>query len=67
MEPQANTEDDELLNEKQTAEFLSVAVGTLQVWRSTKRYNLPYLKIGRSVRYVKSKARKFRDSRTFAA
>jgi hypothetical protein len=28
-----------------------LSVGTLAVWRSTKRYNLKYVKVGRWVRY----------------
>lgn len=41
----------ELLDEKQAAEHLTVSPGTLSVWRSTGRYNLPFVKIGRMVRY----------------
>ena len=40
-----------LLNEKQAAEHLTVSPGTLSVWRSTGRYNLPFVKVGRMVRY----------------
>jgi predicted DNA-binding transcriptional regulator AlpA len=40
-----------LLDEKQAAEHLTVSPGTLSVWRSTGRYNLPFVKIGRMVRY----------------
>jgi predicted DNA-binding transcriptional regulator AlpA len=41
----------ELVDEKQAAEHLTVSPGTLSVWRSTGRYNLPFVKIGRMVRY----------------
>lgn len=41
----------ELLNEKQAANHLSIAAATLSVWRSTGRYNLPYVKVGHAVRY----------------
>ena len=41
----------DLLDDKAAAEYLSVARGTLGVWRSTGRYNLPFLKVGRLVRY----------------
>lgn len=41
----------ELLDEKQAAEHLTVSPGTLAVWRSTGRYNLPFVKVGRMVRY----------------
>jgi len=42
---------DPKFTEDQAAEFLGVKSQTLSVWRSAKRYNLPYLKIGRNVRY----------------
>lgn len=35
----------------EAAEYLGLAVSTLEVWGSTKRYDLPYIKLGRSVRY----------------
>lgn len=41
----------ELLDENQAAEHLTVSPGTLSVWRSTGRYNLPFVKVGRMVRY----------------
>lgn len=41
----------ELLDEKAAALMLDVAPGTLSVWRSTGRYGLPFVKIGRKVRY----------------
>jgi len=40
-----------LLTETQVAEFLQLAPGTLQVWRCTKRYPLPYVKLARAIRY----------------
>jgi hypothetical protein len=40
-----------LLSEDEAARLLDVSPGTLQVWRSTKRYDLPYIKVGRNVRY----------------
>ena len=42
-----------LLDEQEAADFLKMKVSTLRVWRSEKRYNLPYYKIGRSVKYKK--------------
>ncbi|MEF8730668.1 MAG: helix-turn-helix domain-containing protein [Candidatus Accumulibacter meliphilus] len=41
----------DLLDEKEAGLFLDTAPGTLSVWRSTGRYNLPFVKIGRKVRY----------------
>jgi len=46
---------DALLNTQQAAEYLSLKPGTLEVWRSTKRYQLPYVLLGsRHVRYRQS-------------
>lgn len=45
---------DELLDYKGGAQFLGVRRGTLQVWVCTGRYGVPYLKIGRLVRFRKS-------------
>lgn len=50
----ANLPADALLDDTQAAAALSVKPGTLAVWRTTGRYNLPYLKIGRLVRYKAS-------------
>jgi len=41
----------ELLDQDAAAEVLHVKPGTLSVWRSTGRYNLPFIKVGRKVRY----------------
>ena len=40
-----------LLNERQAAELLGVAPQTLTVWRLRKSYPLPYVKLGRVIRY----------------
>lgn len=39
------------VDEKQAADVLDVKSTTLAVWRSTGRYRLPYLKVGRLVKY----------------
>lgn len=41
----------DLLDDHAAAAILDVSPGTLSVWRSTGRYALPFLKIGRKVRY----------------
>jgi hypothetical protein len=52
MNPQSIAQaSKELLDEKAAAAVLDVTPGTLSVWRSTGRYALPFLKIGRKVRY----------------
>lgn len=56
--------DDQLLNSKQAADYLGIAVETLNVWRCTKRYNLSYIKVGRLVKYRQSALDAFLESRT---
>lgn len=40
-----------LLTPKDAAKQLGTTAGTMNIWRSTGRWNLPYVKIGRLVRY----------------
>ena len=40
-----------LYDEKRAAEILGVSPTTLTTWRSTRRYDLPFVKIGNAVRY----------------
>ena len=54
----------DLSDEKAAADFLGVATGTLSVWRSTGRYNLPFIKVGRKVRYRKSDLLAWLERRT---
>lgn len=42
-----------LLNRTEAAFILGIKPQTLAVWKSNKRYNLPCIKVGRSVRYRK--------------
>ena len=41
----------ELLDARAAAAVLDVPAGTLSVWRSTGRYAIPFIKVGRNVRY----------------
>ncbi len=52
-----------LLTKEDVSEILGVTVGTLAVWRATKRYKLPYVKSGRLVRYRDSDVQAFIASR----
>lgn len=49
---------------EQVSELIGVTVGTLATWRMTGRYNLPYVKIGRRVRYEAETVQTWLDSRT---
>ncbi len=46
--------NDELLGYEDGAKFIGIRPGTLQVWVCTGRYGIPYLKVGRLVRFRKS-------------
>lgn len=54
----------DLSDEKAAADFLGVATGTLSVWRSTGRYNLPFIKVGRKVRYRRADLLAWLERRT---
>jgi hypothetical protein len=53
-----------LLDNNAAAAFLGVSSGSLEVWRSTKRYNLKYIKVGRLVKYRLSDLEEFLNRRT---
>jgi excisionase family DNA binding protein len=48
-----------LLTPTETAKLLRVSHGTLAQWRHHKRYPLPFIKIGRAVRYLESEVKVF--------
>ena len=41
----------DLLSRAEAAAYLGVAKQTLAIWSCTKRYDLPFVKIGRLVKY----------------
>jgi excisionase family DNA binding protein len=46
--------ENNLLNRDEAANYLNQKTNTLAVWACNKRYDLPYIKIGRRVLYKKS-------------
>ena len=56
--------DDPLLSNSEAATVLGISDGTLEVWRSTKRYVIPYIKVGRLVKYRRSALDQFLEQRT---
>lgn len=56
--------NDPLLNPNAAAEYLGVSKDTLSVWRCVGRYNIPFVKVGRLVKYRKSALDAFLDRRT---
>ena len=43
----------ELLSREEAAVYLGVSIQTLAIWKSTGRYSIPVVKIGRLARYRK--------------
>ncbi len=62
LKPQSN-----LFTNEEAASYLGVAPNSLAVWRATKRYALPYVKVGRLVKYRQKDLDAFLESRTIAA
>lgn len=55
---------DPLFTPSETAEYIGVTEKTLAVWRCTGRYAIPFIKVGRLVKYRRSALDTFLDSRT---
>jgi excisionase family DNA binding protein len=51
------------LTPSEAAEYLGLSPATLDTWRSTKRYALPYVKAGGRVQYYASDLDAFLESR----
>ncbi|MCJ7544219.1 MAG: helix-turn-helix domain-containing protein [Phycisphaerae bacterium] len=57
-------ETKKLLSRREAAEYLGLKPQTLATWRVTGRYNLPVVKVGRSVRYRVADLEKWIAART---
>lgn len=57
--------DNRLLSPKEVANILGVEVATLSIWRSTNRYPLKFIKVGRLFRYCLRDVKQFLDARTW--
>lgn len=55
---------DSRLTPMQTAKILNVSKDTLQIWRSTGRHNLPFIKVGGRVNYRVGDLRDWLDGRS---
>ncbi|MBM9536174.1 helix-turn-helix domain-containing protein [Desulfobulbus alkaliphilus] len=55
-----------LLSPVEAAEILGIKVDTLTVWRSTKRYPLPFVRVGRSIKYKAEDVAEFIERQTIA-
>ena len=56
-----------LYSREVAAEYLGVKASTLAVWAATKRYPLPYVKVGRLVKYRLSDLEAFLECRTIGS
>lgn len=57
----------ELLSRKEAAAYLGVAEKTLAMWKWSGRYGLPFVKLGRLVKYRKVDLDAFIQERIFGA
>jgi excisionase family DNA binding protein len=57
---------DAIIEPEQAAEYLKISSQTLAVWRCTGRYALPFVKVGRNVRYRLSDLNAWLESRARA-
>jgi excisionase family DNA binding protein len=51
LKPARDYRPNDLLTRREAAAYLGVSEQTLAIWKCTGRYDLPYLKIGRLVKY----------------
>lgn len=56
---------DPLLTRIQAAQYLHLSPTTLATWASTHRHDIPYIKLGRSVRYRKSDLDQYLSHNTY--
>jgi len=61
------TPSSDLFSNDQSAAYLGITPRTLEVWRCTKRHIIPYIKVGRLVKYRKSALDAFLDQQTVDA
>lgn len=55
------------LSRKEAAEYLGLQEQTLAAWATTKRYPLPYIRVGRRIKYRITDLEKFLELRTVGA
>jgi len=53
-----------LLTQKEMAEYLGTTVGSLNTWRCQNRYPIPFIKVGSLVRYNLDDVNKWLKTRT---
>ena len=59
-------QNDPLLGNHEAAAYLGVTPHTLDIWRAARRYGIPYVKVGRLVKYRLSSLDAWLATRTVA-
>lgn len=62
MNPELTTNP--LMTSPEAAAYLGVSKNTLNVWRCVGRYSIPFIKVGKLVKYRKNALDAFLDRRT---
>ena len=62
-----DTRKESQFSTSEAAIYLGITPGTLNVWRCTKRHQIPYVKVGSLVKYRKSDLDEWLESRTITA
>ena len=57
----------DLLDTEPAAAHLGIKPHTIEVWRVSGRYSLPFIKVGRRVKYRLADLERFLDARTVRA
>lgn len=60
-------EADPKFNSDEAAQYLGLSPGTLPVWRCNGRHAIPFIRVGRAIRYRKSDLDRWLESRTVGA
>jgi len=58
---------DHLLTPPEAAAYIGITENTLSVWRCVGRYAIPFIKVGRLVRYRRSDLEAWLESRTHSS
>lgn len=55
---------EKLLSQSEIANYLGTTVPTLNTWRATRKYDIPYIKFGNNIKYRLSDVNSWLDKQT---